>query len=185
MDSQADWNSRTDQDELALQYAQSYMAVRFLNETYGPLSGKDLVVEIGRGPAISDSIKTVTGLDLAVFESWRQEEQVALMRELWANEAISYEGRWHRVTGAGINPRPERQIPIWFGGSHPAVLRRAARIMRGFLERSTIPDGAAVVCIGPITAATASELGLEVAAVAAKYTEDGLIDALEKLFADG
>ena len=63
----------------------------------------------------------------------RQEEQVALMRELWANEAISYEGRWHRVTGAGINPRPERQIPIWFGGSHPAVLRRAARIGDGWL----------------------------------------------------
>ncbi len=63
----------------------------------------------------------------------RQEEQVALMRELWANETISYEGRWHRVTAAGINPRPKRQIPIWFGGSHPAVVRRAARIGDGWL----------------------------------------------------
>ncbi len=66
-----------------------------------------------------------------------------------------------------------------------AVTFTSSSTVRGFLERSTIPDGAAVVCIGPITAATASELGLEVAAVAAKYTEDGLIDALEELFADG
>ena len=63
----------------------------------------------------------------------RQEEQVALMRELWSNETISYEGRWHRVSAAGINPRPQRRIPIWFGGGHPAVLRRAARIGDGWL----------------------------------------------------
>ncbi len=40
-----------------------------------------------------------------------------------------------------------------------------------------------IVCIGPITAATAHEYGLDVAAVAESYTTDGLVDALIKLYA--
>lgn len=63
----------------------------------------------------------------------RQEEQIALMRELWAHDAITFEGRWHRVSAAGLNPRPGRQIPIWFGGGADALLRRAARIGDGWL----------------------------------------------------
>ncbi len=66
LDSQADWNSRG--EGVSLQYAQAYMAVRFLNETYGPLSGKDLVLEIAAGADISEALVTVTGLDLTVFE---------------------------------------------------------------------------------------------------------------------
>ena len=45
------------------------MAVRYLNETYGPLAAKDVVVGFGRGFGLPDSIKIVTGLDLAEFES--------------------------------------------------------------------------------------------------------------------
>jgi uroporphyrinogen III methyltransferase/synthase len=41
----------------------------------------------------------------------------------------------------------------------------------------------AVVCIGPVTAATATELGLHVSAIAEKYTTEGLVDALVALFA--
>src|SRR5688500_8365266 len=42
---------------------------------------------------------------------------------------------------------------------------------------------AALVCIGPITAATARECGLRVSAVADKYTTDGLVKAIVTLFA--
>ena len=70
----------------------------------------------------------------------RQEEQIELMRELWANDVISFEGRWHRVTKAGLNPRPARQIPIWFGGSADAVLRRAARMGDGWMAIATTEE---------------------------------------------
>ena len=69
LDSQANWNSRTDENEISLQYAQAYMAVRFLNETYGPLTGKALVEMIGRGFDLPESLSTVTGLDLGLFET--------------------------------------------------------------------------------------------------------------------
>ena len=69
LDRQSDWNNRTGQEQISLQYAEAYMAVRFLNETYGPLAAKETVDEIGRGFGLPDSIKFVTGLDLSTFES--------------------------------------------------------------------------------------------------------------------
>ena len=34
----------------------------------------------------------------------RSEEQIDLMRKLWTNELIDYDGRWHKITDAGLNP---------------------------------------------------------------------------------
>ena len=36
----------------------------------------------------------------------RSEEQIAVMRALWASELVTYEGRWHKITDAGLNPLP-------------------------------------------------------------------------------
>ena len=47
----------------------------------------------------------------------RMEEQIGLMRRLWREPVVSFEGEFHRVTAAGLNPLPERRsIPIWIGG---------------------------------------------------------------------
>jgi probable F420-dependent oxidoreductase len=62
----------------------------------------------------------------------RQEEQIELLRELWAKHSTSFEGRWHKVTKAGINPRPTRPIPIWLGGNADPVLERAAKLADGW-----------------------------------------------------
>jgi probable F420-dependent oxidoreductase len=41
------------------------------------------------------------------------EEQVELMRRLWVDESVTFDGRYHRVTGAGLAPPPvQRPIPI-------------------------------------------------------------------------
>ena len=69
LESQTDWNSRTDENELALQYAEAYMAVRFLNETFGPLAGKNLEELIGLGFNLPESMVTLIGLPLSEFES--------------------------------------------------------------------------------------------------------------------
>ncbi len=64
----------------------------------------------------------------------RSEEQIDVMRALWANDLVSYEGRWHTITDAGINPLPVRKsIPIWFGGYHDRVLRRIGRMGDGWI----------------------------------------------------
>jgi probable F420-dependent oxidoreductase len=43
----------------------------------------------------------------------RSEEQVQVMKALWANPYITFEGKWHRLPDAGINPLPpRRKIPL-------------------------------------------------------------------------
>jgi probable F420-dependent oxidoreductase len=63
----------------------------------------------------------------------RQEEQVELLRQLWASTSIDFDGRWERVRHAGINPLPTRRIPIWFGGGSETTLDRAARLGDGWI----------------------------------------------------
>jgi probable F420-dependent oxidoreductase len=63
----------------------------------------------------------------------RSEEQVEVMRKLWTQELVTFEGKWHRITDAGLNPLPiQRPIPIWFGGGHDQTLRRVARLGDGW-----------------------------------------------------
>jgi probable F420-dependent oxidoreductase len=63
----------------------------------------------------------------------RCDEQVELMRRLWTEESVSFEGAYHRVTGAGLAPLPIQQpIPVWFGASSSRALRRAGRLGDGW-----------------------------------------------------
>jgi probable F420-dependent oxidoreductase len=66
----------------------------------------------------------------------RAEEQVDVLRTLWTDTAVSYSGQWHQIDNAGLNPLPvRRRIPVWFGGSVDATLRRVARIGDGWLPQ--------------------------------------------------
>ena len=47
----------------------------------------------------------------------RCDEQLQLLKRLWTEEAVAFEGRWDQVRGAGLNPLPvQRPIPVWIGG---------------------------------------------------------------------
>jgi probable F420-dependent oxidoreductase len=63
----------------------------------------------------------------------RQAEMVELMRRLWTEDTFDFAGEFHTIDRAGINPRPPAPVPIWFGGSAPAVLERCARLGDGFV----------------------------------------------------
>jgi probable F420-dependent oxidoreductase len=63
----------------------------------------------------------------------RCDEQVVLMRKLWTEPSVSYDGDFHRVTGAGLAPLPiQRPIPVWFGAASPRAFRRAGRLGDGW-----------------------------------------------------
>lgn len=64
-------------------------------------------------------------------------EQVTLMRRLWTEESVTFTGKYHRVTGAGIAPLPvQRPIPVWFGARAKVALRRAGRIADGWFPQA-------------------------------------------------
>jgi probable F420-dependent oxidoreductase len=64
----------------------------------------------------------------------RQEEQVRVMKALWAEPHVVFKGKWHSIEDAGINPLPTRRtIPVWFGGHADATLRRIAKMGDGWM----------------------------------------------------
>ena len=66
----------------------------------------------------------------------RIEEQVELLRRLWTEPLVDFTGKWHTLPDAGINPLPvQRPIPLWFGGTAEAVLRRIARLGDGWIAQ--------------------------------------------------
>ena len=60
----------------------------------------------------------------------RCEEQIDLLRRLWSESEVNFEGRWDTVQGAGIDPLPAHQIPIWIGAAGMPVPRIRKRIGR-------------------------------------------------------
>jgi probable F420-dependent oxidoreductase len=74
----------------------------------------------------------------------RQSEQVEVMRRLWSEDLVSFSGRFHELNEVSIVPPPvQRPIPIWFGGSSDAVVKRAARIGDGWMPIMAPDDQAA------------------------------------------
>jgi probable F420-dependent oxidoreductase len=71
----------------------------------------------------------------------RQAEQIDVLRRLWSEPVVSFEGRWHHLDRVGIAPRPRAPIPIWIGGFSEAAYRRAARIADGFIYSLYGPSG--------------------------------------------
>src|SRR5271155_3960418 len=63
----------------------------------------------------------------------KTDEGLEIIRRLWAEEAVDFEGVHYRLTGASISPKPvQPDLPIWIGGSSPAAIRRTARFGTGW-----------------------------------------------------
>jgi probable F420-dependent oxidoreductase len=66
----------------------------------------------------------------------RFEEQIELMRRLWTEPSLSFEGEFDRVTGAGLAPLPvQRPIPVWIGAQSPRAYERAGRLADGWFPQ--------------------------------------------------
>ena len=64
----------------------------------------------------------------------RQGEQVEVLKRLWSEDLVSFEGRFHSLKQVNILPAPvQRPIPVWFGGSSDAVIKRAAKLGDGWM----------------------------------------------------
>jgi probable F420-dependent oxidoreductase len=71
----------------------------------------------------------------------RADEAILLMKKLWAEETVTFEGRFFSARNLTLFPRPHQQggPPIWVGGRSPAALRRAGRLTDGWLVSSVSP----------------------------------------------
>jgi probable F420-dependent oxidoreductase len=114
--------------------------------TVDRLSGGRLRLAVGAGWNAAE----YEGLG-AEFDTRRDrlEEQVEVMRRLWSEPLVSFDGKFHHLDGVGINPLPDHPIPIYLGtGAADPVLRRVVRAGDGWmpllipgLDRISVADG--------------------------------------------
>jgi alkanesulfonate monooxygenase SsuD/methylene tetrahydromethanopterin reductase-like flavin-dependent oxidoreductase (luciferase family) len=71
----------------------------------------------------------------------RFNEGLALMRQLWTEDRIDHDGRFWKLVGGAMEPKPAQAggPPIWFGGAHPNALRRAVAHADGFFGAGSQP----------------------------------------------
>jgi coenzyme F420-dependent glucose-6-phosphate dehydrogenase len=66
----------------------------------------------------------------------RLKEAVTLIRQLWTEDRVTFEGTYYRTELATIYDKPEQPVPIYIGASGPAATRLAGRIADGFITTS-------------------------------------------------
>ncbi|MGI9610364.1 MAG: TIGR03619 family F420-dependent LLM class oxidoreductase [Acidimicrobiia bacterium] len=95
-------------------------------------------VRLGLGVGGSEVEYRAMGQDFRT-RGERLAEQINLLRRLWREDQVDFSGRWDQVEGGGLNPRPERDIPIWVGARGTPIPRIRQRI-------ALLADGWFVTC---------------------------------------
>jgi probable F420-dependent oxidoreductase len=97
----------------------------------------------------------------------RLDEQLPLLRRLWTERSVTFDGTYEQVTAAGIAPLPvQRPIPIWIGAASAPAYRRAGRLADGWFPQMSpgpkLDDALAAVAAGADEAGRdASAIGME------------------------
>jgi probable F420-dependent oxidoreductase len=87
----------------------------------------------------------------------KTDEGLEIIRRLWSEDEVDFEGLHFHLSGASIAPKPvQPDLPMWIGGSSEAAIRRTARFGTGWQAGSETPSEAAPV-IAAIRAAAAGE----------------------------
>ena len=70
----------------------------------------------------------------------RMKEAITLIKALWADERVDFEGTYYSTDKATIYDRPETPVPLYVGASGPAATRLAGRVADGFITTSGKAD---------------------------------------------
>ena len=90
-------------------------------------------LEIGLASGGRSRMFSAFGVEPDTFIA-RFNEGLQLMKALWTEPRVTFEGRFWQLRNAAMEPKPFQKPhpPIWFGASHPNALRRAVRHADGF-----------------------------------------------------
>jgi coenzyme F420-dependent glucose-6-phosphate dehydrogenase len=101
--------------------------------TMGCLFPGRVMLGAGTGEALNEV--AVTGIAWPEFKERfaRLRESVRLIRQLWSEERVTFEGDYYRTDGATVYDRPEQPVPIYIAAGGPQVARYAGRAGDGFI----------------------------------------------------
>lgn len=106
--------------------------------TMGVLYPGRIFIGVGTGEALNE---VATGFRGAGAQDWpefkerfaRLREAVELMRALWSEDRVNYQGEYYSTHEASIYDRPDTPIPVYVAAGGPVVARYAGRAGDGFI----------------------------------------------------
>jgi len=120
-----------------LRYHPSIVAQAFA--TLAQLAGGPVFLGVGTGEAMNETPATGQAWPGAKERRLRLAEAIDLIRRLWSEERVDFEGEYYRTVRATIYERPEVPIPIYVAAAGPLAARLVGRVADGFICTSGKP----------------------------------------------
>ncbi len=114
-----------------LRYHPSIVAQAF--GTLGALNPGRVYLGVGSGEAMNETPATGQEFPGAKERRLRLAESITLIRRLWTEERVDFEGDYYRTSGATIYDRPQEQVPIFVAASGPLAAKLAGQVGDGFI----------------------------------------------------
>jgi coenzyme F420-dependent glucose-6-phosphate dehydrogenase len=114
-----------------LRYHPSVVAQAFA--TLGCLAPGRVFLGVGTGEALNETPATSQEFPGRKERRRRLAEAIRLIRLLWTEERVDFEGEWYRTSRATIYDRPDEPVPIYVAASGPLAARLAGRAGDGFI----------------------------------------------------
>ena len=101
--------------------------------TLGLLCPGRVILGIGTGESLNEV--PATGMAWPGFKErfGRLRESIELMRQLWTEDRVTFEGDYFQTERATIYDRPDELIPIYVAAAGPTAARLAGRVAEGFI----------------------------------------------------
>ncbi len=101
--------------------------------TLGVLFPERVILGVGSGESLNEVAVTGGEWPEAKERLARLREAVALIKQLWSQEMVTFEGKYYKTLNATIYDRPEQPVPIYIGAGGPVAAKFAGREGDGFI----------------------------------------------------
>jgi coenzyme F420-dependent glucose-6-phosphate dehydrogenase len=114
-----------------LRYHPSVVAQAFA--TLGCLTPGRVFLGVGTGEAMNETPVTGGEFPGRKERRLRLSEAIQLIRLLWSDERVDFDGDFYRTRKATIYDRPDEPVPIFIAASGPLAAKLAGRLGEGFI----------------------------------------------------
>ena len=101
--------------------------------TLGAMFPGRVILGVGTGESLNEVPSTGMVWPELKERSARLREAVALIRRLWTEERVTFEGEFYRTQNATIYDRPDKPVPIFLAAGGPLNAKYAGRAGDGFI----------------------------------------------------
>ncbi|WCB92164.1 F420-dependent glucose-6-phosphate dehydrogenase 1 [Baekduia alba] len=114
-----------------LRYEPAIVAQAFA--TLGCLAPGRVFLGVGTGEAMNETPATGAEFPGRKERRLRMAEAIELIRKLWREERVDFEGEYYTTSQATIYDRPTEEVPIYVAASGPLAAKLAGRVGDGFI----------------------------------------------------